>query len=180
MTWRRIIIYYALGIALGGYFFIFEWESSGEKPILAQKRVVQQSKFLPIAREQIAELELRRDDGTVLCRKDGQKWTVVEPAGAKMTSDLVASFVENLTPEKEVQIMEETAKDLSLYGLDQPRVTVTVKGKNVLATVLIGARNPTGAAVYVRKENSLQVVLLGSGVSYYEELIFEMAGIKKK
>jgi len=180
MTWRRIIIYYALGIALGGYFFIFEWESSGEKPILAQKRVVQQSKFLPIVREQIAELELRRDGGTVLCRKDGQKWTVVEPAGAKMTSDLVASFVENLTPEKEVQIMEETAKDLSLYGLDRPRVTVTVKGKNVMATVLIGARNPTGAAVYVRKENSLQVVLLGSGVSYYEELIFEMAGIKRQ
>lgn len=180
MTWRRISIYYVLGIALGGYFFIFEWDPRGETPILAPKRVVQQSKFLPIAREEIAELELRRDGGAVLCRKAGQKWTVVEPAGAQVTSDLVTSFVENLTPEKEVQIMEETAKDLSPYGLDRPRVTVTVKGKNIMATVLIGDTNPTGAAVYVRKENSRQVVLLGSGVSHYEELIFETAGIKKQ
>lgn len=180
MTWRRIIIYYVLGIALGGYFFLFEWNPRGEKPMVTPKRVVQKSRFLPIAREEIAELELRRDGGAVLCRKAGQKWTVVEPAGAKVTSDLVTSFVENLTPEKEVQIMEETAKDFSPYGLDRPRVTVTVKGKNVMATVLIGDTNPTGAAVYVRKENSRQVVLLGSGVSYYEELIFETAGIKKK
>ena len=180
MTWRRIVIYYVLGIALGGYFLLFEWNPRGEKPIFTPKRVVQRSKFLPIAREEIAELELRRDGGTVLCRKAGQKWTVVEPAGAKVTSDLVASFVENLTPEKEVQIMEETAKDLSSYGLDRPRVTVTVKGKNVMATVLLGDTNPTGSAVYVRKENSRQVVLLGSGVSHYEELIFETAGIKKK
>ena len=180
MTWRRIIIYYALGIALGGYFLLFEWNPRGEKPLIAPKRVVEKSRFLPVTREEIAELELRRDGGTVLCRKDGQKWTVVEPAGAKVTSDLVASFVENLTPEKEVQIMEETAKDLSSYGLDRARVTVTVKGKNVMATVLIGDTNPTGAAVYVRKENSRQVVLLGSGVSHYEELIFETAGIKKQ
>ena len=180
MTWRRIIIYYGLAIALGSYFFIFERESGGEKPIFTPKRIVQQSKFLPISREEITGLELRHDGGTVLCRKDGQKWIVVEPAGAKVTSDLVASFVENLTPEKEVQIMEETAKDLSPYGLERPRVTVTVKGKNLMATVLIGSTNPTGSAVYVRKENSQQVVLLGSGVSHYEELIFETAGIKKK
>jgi hypothetical protein len=92
----------------------------------------------------------------------------------------VTSFVENLTPEKEVQVIEEAAKDLSAYGLDHPRVTVSVKGKNILATVLLGDRNPTGSAVYVRKENSTQVVLLGSSVSHYEELIFETAGIKKQ
>jgi Domain of unknown function (DUF4340) len=180
MTWRRIIIYYILGIALGGYFFLFEWNSSGEKPILEPNRVVQKSRFLPIPREEIAELELRRDGGTVLCRKEGKKWTVVEPVGAQVTSDLVTSFIENLTPEKEVRVMEETAKDLSPYGLDRPHVTVTVKGKNVVATVLIGDTNPTDSAVYVRKENSLQVVLLGSGISHYEDLIFETAGIKKQ
>ncbi len=180
MTWRRIIIYYVLGIALGGYFFLFEGNPRGEKPIIAPKRVVQKSRFLPVAREEIAEVELRRDGGAVTCRREGQTWKVIEPPGAKVTSDLIASFVENLTPEKEVQIMEETAKDLSPYELDRPHSTVSIKGKNIMATVLIGARNPTGSAVYVRQENSFQVVLLGSGVSYYEELIFEMAGIKKK
>jgi len=180
MTWRRIVVYYALAVAVGGYFFFFEWEPSGEKPLTVPKRVMTQSKFLPISRDEIVELELHRDGATVICRRDGDKWRVIEPAGAPVTSDLIVSFVENLTPEKEVQIMEEAAKDLAPYGLDQPRVTVSVKGKSILATVLIGDRNPTGSAVYARKENSQQVVLLGSGVSYYEELIFETAGMKKK
>jgi len=180
MTWRRISLYYVLGIVLGGYFLLFKWEPGSDKPIFTPKRVAQQSRFLPIAREEIAEIELRRDGGAVLFRRDGEKWLVVEPANAQVTSDLVTSFVENLTPEKEVQVIEESAKDLSAYGLDRPRVTVSVKAKNILATVLIGDRNPTGSSVYVRKENSQQVVLLGSSVSHYEELIFETAGLKKQ
>jgi hypothetical protein len=180
MTWRRIVFYYVFAIVLGGYFFWFEWNPYGEKPIPVPQRVVQKSPFLPISREEIAEVELRRDGVAIICRREGEKWRVIAPAGAQVTSDLITSFVENLTPEKEVQIMEESAKDLASYGLDQPRATVTVKGKNIMATVLIGDANPTGSAVYVRKENSLQVVLLGSGVSHYEELIFETAGIKKQ
>jgi len=179
MTWRRIVLYYVLGIALGGYFLIFEWNPRGEKPILEPKRVVRKSPFLPIARDEITEVALRRDGAVVVCRREGQKWTIAEPANAKVTSDLVASFVENLTPEKEVPIIEDAAKDLSTYGLDRPRATVTLKGKNIMATVLIGDRNPTGSSVYVSKENSPQVVLLGSSVGNYQELIFETAGIKK-
>ncbi|MBI3797192.1 MAG: DUF4340 domain-containing protein, partial [Deltaproteobacteria bacterium] len=58
--------------------------------------------------------------------------------------------------------------------------TVTLTGKNGTATVLIGDRTPTGSSVYVRKENSPQVVLLGASVGNYQELIFETAGIKKQ
>jgi Domain of unknown function (DUF4340) len=180
MTWRRIVLYYVLGVALGGYFLMFEWNPRGEKPITEPKRVVHKSPFLPIDREEITEVALHRDGAVVICRRDGQKWTVTEPANAKVTSDLVASFVENLTPEKEVPIIDDAAKDFSTYGLDRPHATITLKGKNILATVLIGDRNPTGSSVYVRKDNSPQVVLLGASVSNYQELIFETAGIKKQ
>jgi hypothetical protein len=107
---------------------------------------------------------------------------VIEPPGAQVTSALVTSFVENLTIEKEVQIIEEAAGNLSPYGLDRPHATVVIKGKddNVVATVFIGDPNPTASAVYARKENSPQVVLLGSSVRYYEELIFEAAGIGRQ
>jgi hypothetical protein len=179
MTWRRVIIYYALGLALGGYFLLFEWEPNSEKP-RPPRPMVQQSHFLSIPRDEISEVELRRDGAVVACRREGQTWKVIEPAGAKVTSDLLTSFVENLTPEKEVQVIEQVAKDFSVYGLDQPRTIVTVKGKNIAATVLIGGNNPTGSAVYVRKENSPQVVLLGSSISHYQELIFETAGVKQQ
>lgn len=49
MTWRRIAIYYTLGIALGGYFLLVEWERASEKPITTPTRVVTQTRFLPVA-----------------------------------------------------------------------------------------------------------------------------------
>jgi hypothetical protein len=181
MTWPRIAVYYALGVLLGGYFLLFEWRPDSEKP-LPSRPLVPQSRFLPIPRDGIHELALRRDEAAVTCLRDGQGWTVVDPPNARVTSALIASFVESLTVEKEVQVVEESPKDLSPYGLAHPYSTVVLKGegKDTLATVFIGDRNPTSSAVYVRKENSPQVVLLGASVRYYEELIFEAAGASKK
>jgi len=182
MTWRRIALYYAFCVVLGGYFFLFEWRPGGEKP-LPGRRAIQQSHFLSIPQETIQEVRLHRgEDGAVTFRRDGQGWKVIEPPGAQVTAALVTSFVENLTMEKEVQVIDEAAGNLSPYGLDRPHATVVIKGQggNVVATVFIGDHNPTSTAVYARKESSPQVVLLGYSVRYYEELIFEAAGIGKK
>jgi hypothetical protein len=181
MTWRRIAVYYALCVVLGGYFFLFEYRPNSEKPIF-QERPVQQSRFLPIAREQIQALTLRRGEGVITVERNEKGWHVIEPHGAQVTSALIASFVESLTVDKEVQIVDTAPGDLTPYGLAPPYSTVTIKGTqdNVVTTVLIGDRNPTATAVYARKENSPEVVLLGFSVKYYEDLIFEAAGIKKK
>lgn len=180
MTWQRIVLYYILGGVLGGYFLMFEWQPGGEKPIL-HRRPVRQSQFLPLAEDQIHALVLRRDAGTVAVARNEQTWHVLEPPGAPITSALITSFVESLTVEKEIQIVDEAPTDLAVYGLAPPHSAVTIKGAqdNVVATVFIGDRNPTATAVYARKENAPEVVLLGFSVRYYAELIFEAAGIGK-
>lgn len=180
MTWRRIAVYYALSAVLGGYFFLFEqWPS--EKPIF-EARPVQQSQFLPIARDQIHTLVLRRGEDIVTVGRNEQGWHVIEPSGAPITSALVTSLVESLTIDREIQIVDRAPADLAPYGLAPPYSAITIKGAtdNVVTTVFIGDRNPTATAVYARKENSPEVVLLGFSVKYYEDLIFEAAGIRKK
>jgi hypothetical protein len=183
MTWKRVGVYYALCVILGGYFFLVEKRPKSERPLLvSETRTAQQSRFLPITRNDIQEVILRRNTGTLTCRRNGQAWQVVEPPGVQVPPDLLASFVENLTPEKEVQVINEAAKDLSAYGLDRPSSTIVIKGAQnaPVATVFLGDRNPTSSAVYARKENSSQVVLLGYSVKYYEDLIFEQSGVGKK
>lgn len=181
MTWRRITVYYLLSIILGGYYFVFEWRPGGEKP-RANARPVQQSRFLPIAQSDVHELVLQNSTTRVHFRRNGEVWEVVEPVGAKVTSALVSSLLENLTAEKEVQTVEQSATNLAPYGLAQPFVTLEIKGatNNILATVLVGDRNPTASAVYARKESSPQVVLLGYSIRYYSELIGEAAGPSNK
>jgi len=181
MTWTRIGVYYALALILGGYYFAFEWRPNPELPIRGP-RAVQQSRFLPIAREDIHEITLRNTQGAVHAQRNSQNWEVLEPQGAQITSALFASLIETLTADKEVQVVEQSATNLASYGLAQPSATLELQGAsgNLLATVFIGDRNPTESAVYARKENSPQVVLLGYSVRYYGELIFEAAGLNKQ
>lgn len=181
MTWRRIAAYYALAIVLGGYFFLFEWRSGNQQAGTETGRG-EERRFLPLKREDVRELVLRRPNSAVTFRHAEQGWKVIEPAGVQVPTALAASFIENLTPAKEVQVMEDAPKDLAPYGLAPPHTTVVLKGEggNPLATVFIGGYNPTGSAVYARKENAPQVVLLGSSVRYYEELIFEATGVGKQ
>ena len=77
--------------------------------------------FLPVSRDDIQEIIMKQGDVTILCRRDGQRWIVVEPAGLDVSSDLVTSFVENLTPTKEVIIIDKEPKDTAPYGLDRPQ-----------------------------------------------------------
>ena len=41
----------ALAAVLGGYFFLFEWRLNHKRALFAESRPVQQSRFLPIARD---------------------------------------------------------------------------------------------------------------------------------
>jgi len=184
MTWQKIGLYYVLAAVLGTYFFLFEWHPN-KKPGLVDPTApvaVQQSHFLPVSREDIQEIVMKQGNVTILCRRDGQRWTVLEPAGLDIPSDLVTSFVENLTPTKEVIIIDKEPKETAPYGLDRPSTTVVVKDKTgkEIATVSLGGQNPTSSAVYAQKDSSPQVYLLGQSVSYYAQLVFEKVGSAKK
>lgn len=182
MTWRRIAAYYVLAIILGGYFFLFEWPSSDQQTI-TETGPVEERLFLPLKREDVHEVVLRRTNGTVTFRREGQGWKIIEPAGVQMSAALVTSFIENITPQKEVLVMDAAPKDLAPYGLDRPHSTVILKGVGgtSLETVFLGSYNPPGSAVYARKESAPQVVLLGSSAKYYEELIFgAISNVDKK
>lgn len=181
MTWRRITMYYVLSLVLGGYYVAFEWRPNPDKPIRNVRSAVQ-NRFLPLVQQDIHELVLRRQTATIQCRRNGDVWETLEPPGTQVTSAIVTSLIENLTLEKEVQIVEQSASDLKPYGLEPPYSSLELKGadSNLLATVEIGDRNPTESAVYARKDNSQQVALLGYSVRYYEELIFESAGFGRE
>lgn len=177
MTWRRIAVYYTLSLILGGYYWAVEWRPNPDQPVRGA-RPVARNRFLPIAQTDIYEITLRRASAVIHCRRKGDIWETLAPPGTPVTSSAIVSLLENLTLEKEVQIVEQAATDFVPYGLAQPYATLELKGpeSKPLATITIGGPNPTDSAVYVRKDASPQVALLGSSVRYSVELIFTTAG----
>ncbi len=180
MTWGRIATYYVLAGVLGGFFFLSE-EPSPTSFALKVEPVVPQHQFLPIARAEIGELEITRVEGTLHFKFNGKSWDVIRPAGAPVTSGVVASFLEDLTPEKEIRIMDNNAEDLAVYGLDKPSSTIIVRNgdRSQEATVLVGSLNPSSSAYYAHRSDQRTVVLLGYNIGYYGDLMFESARQKK-
>ena len=177
MKWRRIAMYYGLAVVLGGYYFLFEDRQTEQAITVVQEPTVPKRQFLPMKRADIQEMQLSRAQGTLRFKHNGQVWEVVEPAGAAVTSAVVASFLEDLTPEKEIRIIDANPDDLGVYGLDKPSATIIVKGADGAqeTTVLVGSLNPASSAYYARRADTPEVVLLGYNIGYYGDLMFQSA-----
>jgi len=180
MTWGRIATYYVFAAILGGLFFLSEEPSSSEIAVKVDP-VVPQRQFLPIERAEIGEVEITRVEGTLHFKLNDASWEVVRPAGAPITSGVVASFLEDLTPEKEIRVMDDEAEDLAVYGLDNPSSTIVIRtgGGGQEVTVFVGSLNPSSSAYYARRSDQRTVVLLGYNIGYYGDLMFESARQKQ-
>jgi len=114
----------------------------------------------------------------VRATRDADRWRAVEPAGAKIPSDLIAATVATLTAGQAAEeLAPEPEHGLAAYGLDTPAASIEVAltGAPAPVTVDLGARNPTRTAVYARRSDEPTLFLIGMNVSYYIDLIFEAA-----
>ena len=81
MTWQKVGLYYVLAAVLGSYFFLFEWRPPKKGGLIdpAAGPTAQQSQFLPIAREDIHGLVLKRPNVSLCVPPRG---TTVDRRGA--------------------------------------------------------------------------------------------------
>ena len=177
MTWRRIIAYYVLAGGLGAYFFAYVHEPRRD-PLTMPAPKVSGRGFLPLERGEIRGITLSRpDEPDLRFRWREGRWEAVDPAGAGVTPAMVESFIENLTPEKDLRLIDAAPADVDVYGLDAPTSTIVVRDENGAreTTVQIGSLNPASSAYYGRRTDAPEVVLLGYNVGYYADLMFQSA-----
>jgi hypothetical protein len=170
VRWRQVVVLYVVLVGLA-----VAWFAGGGRVTPPPGEAPARRRFLPLGETPIQEVTLQRRDRVVRARREGERWAIVEPSNATVPSDLVAAFAEALFRAEEIaQVADEAPANVEPYGLDDGAVRVEVRPETGPAVVVrIGATNPTGTAVYARREGAPAVVLIGRNVSYYEGLIFE-------
>ena len=169
MSWRQVLVLYAVLAALGAEYWLRE-----QRPVERPPGQPARERFLPTPAGDLREVRLRRAGRTVVSRRDADGWVVVEPAGTAIPPDLIDAFATALTNAEEIARVGDGQGDLRSYGLDERAAQVEIiaeRGDPV--SVTIGETNPTGTAVYARRSGSPAVVLIGRNVRYYEDLIFQ-------
>jgi hypothetical protein len=171
MRWRQVGLLYVVAAALAAEYVLVEQERPQGKQARAAR-----VRLLDVAADGIREIRLHHGGRTVVTRRSEGHWAVTEPTDAPIPPDLVTAFVEALMGAEEIERVSGTSAQASAFGLDDPAASARIEllgGNGAPLVVTIGGPNPTGTAVYARRGNGPEVILIGRNVRYYEDLIFQ-------
>lgn len=112
----------------------------------------------------VTRVAIRRGtgDATILVRGDAESWTVADGQPADSTE--VRSYLASLRAARAVDFLDEAPQDLKRYGLDKPRLSITVTGKEgAEQTLALGGDRTDGTSkhVYAQRQGAPTVYALG-------------------
>jgi hypothetical protein len=168
MRWRQVIVLYAVAAAMGGWYWAL-----GRRPAAAPESAPRRQ-LIKLDPASVREVRVRRPGHEVIGRREGDAWVVVKPEGAAVPSDLIDAFTDALVTAEEIAHIADRPDDAQQYGLDEraSRIEIVLASGETVVVVL-GGTNPTGTAVYARRDTAPAVILVGRNIRYYEDLIFQ-------
>jgi hypothetical protein len=131
--------------------------------------------MLQFNKDDAIAVQIVRPDGAVALEQRNDRWAVVAPAPGEAVLPRVENLLYGLAFLDAKRIEAEKAESLAAYGLDAPRIQVTVSLKSaeaptfppVLKTVLIGKELPDGDSYAMMKGGDRIYVLKGSCVNLF-------------
>jgi len=147
------------------------------RPEIKQNSALREKQESLLKLEGIDALTLVRGTETVRFQKtpDGKLFAVSQPPAAFIPQDLMQAMAALLINAKQVEVVSDNLNDLSQFGLDQPKVTMTIEAKDrpQPIKILFGGENPTRTAIYAEIVGVPKVFLLGRNIEYYQTLMFQ-------
>ena len=161
---------YGLSLVLGLYIYSMGGGKESAEDIYA----VAATPIVPMLSSRVTGIAIRWSDRVLTLRRDGERWAVDQPPGAKVTSDLVSAVLDTLTTIAPIELIAEGDVDGDEYGLKTPVARLRITGDlDKPVEIAIGGHNPTRTAVYAGRIDEGRVYLIGLAARYYVRLLFE-------
>lgn len=155
---RSTIALLVVLIGLGAYIYFVTWKQPAQDAGSKQEKV-----FASVQSDQIEELTVKAESGDVTTlRKTSGAWTVVAPTATTASETDASSLTSALTALEIERVVDENPTDVKDYGLETPRIEIDFKasGGKASGRLLVGAKTPTGASMYARRNDEKRVFLV--------------------
>jgi len=158
-----------LGIVL--YYYLVD--------IPAEKKQIEEKeragKIFLFESDQIEEFILGKKELTLHLKRNSQNdWELLTPVQANADADTVFAFLSFLHSARFSRVVEDSPQDLSVYGLHEPSMTITLQlqgsGKK---TLLIGDDHPMSKYLYVKRKGEDKVLLAGDSREALDKSLFD-------
>jgi hypothetical protein len=166
---RQLLVLYVVALALGIAF----WRIGPPRPAPEPGDRAKRPRVLSLDPRTVSELRVDHGARHVVARRDGDGWQLTEPGDTAVPGELVKAFVGALVEAEEIERVP-AGRDLAAFGLDDEATRIQLyPSGGPPETLLLGATNPSGTAVYARHLGDPDILLVGRTIRYYEELIFQ-------
>jgi hypothetical protein len=156
-SFRSIAVLGVLLIGLVAYLYFVD----SKKPV--DQTEEKPKVFAGLESDKIEELKVSTVAGGVASlQKGADGWKLTEPSAAKADESQVNGITSNLSSLTVERVVDEAPANLGDYGLKEPVIEVSFKGKGDKAfrTLQLGTKTPTGSDMYAKLANEKKVFLV--------------------
>lgn len=162
MRYRSTILYLVAALILAGIYFLDVQREKKEQAREEEARVL----FAEIP-EDLARLTIERADRILVLERasdgnDEKVWSVTAPVRTEADAFSVNRITRLLPHLTYTRIVQESADDLALFGLNEPRLVLTWAADGTEGTLSIGEESPIDKDFYAKTGDQPRVVLLAA------------------
>jgi hypothetical protein len=155
--WSTLVLLVLL-IGLGAYIAWSEWTQPTPAGMIAAK-----PKALGIAASSIGQFTIKSAGGEITTvAKAGEKWQITSPLAADADEGVVTGITRGISSLEVGRVIAEDAIGLEQYGLEPPKVEVTVKasGDRAVMHLHMGDKTAAGDHLYAMANSDRKVFLV--------------------
>lgn len=156
---KSLLVLFLVLVGLGTYIYFVE----SKKPEAGTEEA--KPKVFSVSADKIAELSVKAANGdTTVLKKNGSNWEIVQPTPIRADESEVSGITTNIATVENARLVDENPKDLSQYGLAQPRLDIGFQaaGDKTFHHLLIGDKTATGGELYAKTGYHKKVFLIAA------------------
>ncbi len=161
---RRVMMLGLLAGLLGGYTYMTTPEQ--KTPATQTQQQKAERPVFDFNPEKVTQVDVVFDGQHLVGKRTAEGWKR-EQSGEPLPSTVVDDFLTSLTHLVDLGRVESKPEELSEYGLKPPKTQIAVQVEGAEPqTLTLGKHNPVNTSLYALVNQSQQVILIGSVISW--------------
>ncbi len=144
-------------VALGLGLYLWLVEMPAEQKRLQAETIAR--KLVDFKEDDVQGFTIISSQGEIAVVREDGRWTIRKPKPMEADATAVGEFLRTLMLAQVSRVVDETGTDLKAYGLDTPRLSVSLRLASGAQTVRVGDAAPLSATLYAKRDDSPKVLL---------------------
>lgn len=157
----KTLIVFFIVLLTGTYIYFYE-----RKTPTTEERKEKEKKIFDFKSEEVKKFSLKKGEYLIVCEKKDGKWQMVKPLKVKADKSEIERILSRLEfLETQRRLKEDSEKiEKQNFGLDNPRIEVTINPKDKSMTLLLGDNCPVGGNMYVMLKDREEILVVRKGI----------------